>query len=338
MLRQGRGQRHRSTPGERGLRDINSRMLKPATPSYLFVPRGQLIFGPSVPEGQVMTPQSEMVQSATTLRAYVRTLPHLLFNAFTFTSAVVSLSIIVSLLDSTSEQINTMLTSQNAAALRLWNNLEYYEHNKADSPSPLPPGLVNELVEFSRTSANIRKVSHRLMLEHILGTDRSDDEGLAKREDVDPRTLNRDGIKDEVIRQIQLYQQHRAQAQDMAALDKTYVTAASTYILPCLYALLGAFLYTGRSRMNGNHQKGPTEHNDRYAMAFVLGATISLFSSLIPKDVLLPPLAVAFLAGYSIDAFTARLDAVVEKMKPRLAGGSRSARTALIESGGDQRA
>jgi hypothetical protein len=50
-------------------------------------------------------------------------------------------------------------------------------------------------------------------------------------------------------------------------------------------------------------------------MAFILGATISVFSSLIPKDMLLSPLAIAFLAGYSIDAFTSRLDALVEKMK-----------------------
>jgi hypothetical protein len=50
-------------------------------------------------------------------------------------------------------------------------------------------------------------------------------------------------------------------------------------------------------------------------MAFILGATISVFSSLIPKDLLLSPLTVAFLAGYSIDAFTSRLDALVDKMK-----------------------
>ena len=49
-------------------------------------------------------------------------------------------------------------------------------------------------------------------------------------------------------------------------------------------------------------------------MAFILGATISVFSSLIPKDVLLSPLALAFLGGYSIDAFTSRLDALVAKM------------------------
>jgi len=50
-------------------------------------------------------------------------------------------------------------------------------------------------------------------------------------------------------------------------------------------------------------------------MAFILGATISVFGSMVPKDVLLSPLAIAFLAGYSIDAFTSRLDAVVENLK-----------------------
>jgi hypothetical protein len=132
---------------------------------------------------------------------------------------------------------------------------------------------------------------------------------------VHPQNLNSNDIKTVVIEQIEIFQKHRAQVQDMAALDKTYVLAASTYILPCMYALLGAFLYTGRSRIDGN-QNERLQHNDRYAMAFIFGATISLFSSLIPKDVLLSPLAVAFLAGYSIDVFTAHLDALVEKMKP----------------------
>jgi hypothetical protein len=50
-------------------------------------------------------------------------------------------------------------------------------------------------------------------------------------------------------------------------------------------------------------------------VAFILGATISVFSTQIPKEVLLSPYALAFLAGYSTDALLSHLDSFVEKMK-----------------------
>jgi hypothetical protein len=134
---------------------------------------------------------------------------------------------------------------------------------------------------------------------------------------VDPDLKNTE-IAKEGMYQIRLYQAIREYAQDNVAIDKSYVAATSTYILPCLYALLGAFLYTCRSDPPRKQSDRIEGHNSWYAMAFILGATISVFSSLIPKDLLLSPLAVAFLAGYSIDAFTSRLDALVDKMKDPL--------------------
>jgi hypothetical protein len=301
-------------PIQRRLRDAKFwRLRGQPTASVSRLPHGHFGFGPIHAGGQSMAQESKTPQAGTIFRAHGRALSRILFNAFTFTGAVVSLSMIVFLLDSTSEQVNTLLTSQNAAALKLWNNVDYYEHHKPsdiDDP-PLPPGLVNDVVEFSRTNANIKKVAHRLVFSHIFESDN------AQGEMVSPRSLDSKGIKEEAIKQIETYQKQRADVQDHAALDKTVVAAISTYVLPCLYALLGTFLYTGRSRTDGKQNERVGEHGDRYAMAFILGATVSLFSSLMPKDVLLSPLAVAFLAGYSIDVFTSRLDALVEKMKLR---------------------
>jgi hypothetical protein len=228
-------------------------------------------------------------------------------------------------MDSTSDQVGTMLTTQNAASLKLWSNLEYYEH-RAPADASLPPGLMDEVVEFSRTTANIIKIAHRLTFDHLfapsaswekarsyikpVGVDQTAFDHLT----VDPNTNNADVVS-EGMYQIRLYQAIREYAQDNTAIDKSYVAAVSTYILPCLYALLGAFLYTCRSRAPTRHSDRIEGHGSRYAMAFILGATISVFSSLIPKDLLLSPLAIAFLAGYSIDAFTSRLDALVDKMK-----------------------
>jgi hypothetical protein len=128
------------------------------------LPHSHFCFGPIHAGGQSMAQENKTPRAGTIFRARGRALSGILFNAFTFTGAVVSLSMIVFLLDSTSEQVNTLLTSQNVAALKLWNNVDYYERHKpsdTDDP-PLPPGLVNDLVEFSRTNANIKKVAHRL--------------------------------------------------------------------------------------------------------------------------------------------------------------------------------
>jgi hypothetical protein len=243
--------------------------------------------------------------------------------AFSMTTLLVCLSVVLFMMDSTSDQIGTLLAGQNAASLKLWSNVTYYKSRNTDASLPLPPGLTEDLVEFSRTNANIIKVAHRLRIRNLFAPSASwenvkneikpIDDGEPKIFDhlaVDPN-LGPTNVVDEGRYQIRLYQAIREYAQDNAAIYKSIVAAISTYIMPCLYALLGAFLYTFRSRP---HRK-IEGHGSRYAMAFILGATISVFGSMVPKDVLLSPLAIAFLAGYSIDAFTSRLDAVVENLK-----------------------
>jgi hypothetical protein len=85
-----------------------------------------------------------------------------------FTSLLVLASIYLFTVESTSEQVSTMLDQQNAAALKLWPNLIYFDHHhKAEEDQSLPPGLRDDLVEFSRTTARIYKVVHRLGLVNI---------------------------------------------------------------------------------------------------------------------------------------------------------------------------
>jgi hypothetical protein len=268
-----------------------------------------------------MTHDTLRLQAASPVRVHVP--PQAVI--FITTTLLVCISVVLFMIDSTSDQVGTMLNTQNATSLKLWSNLEYYEHHTPVDAS-LPPGLMEDVVEFSRTTANIIKTAHRLTFDHLFAPSASWEKAKKYIKPVgvnqvafthltvDP-DLKDTEIVSEGMYQIRLYQAIREYAQDNAAIDKSYVAAVSTYILPCLYALLGAFLYTCRSRAHRKHSDQIEGHGSRYAMAFILGATISVFSSLIPKDMLLSPLAIAFLAGYSIDAFTSRLDALVEKMK-----------------------
>lgn len=265
--------------------------------------------------------------------------------AFTLTTLLVCLSIVLYMMDTTSEQLGTLLAKQNVELLKLWSSSDYFHHHSSDkSTAPqMPPGLMDQLVEFSRNNANIQKTTERLWFIKLLRSDSHEDPNRnepkrggpdivvqAGNDQTDSRTTNRQELKHERFQQlvdpgidgtqvrrvahqqIRWYQNIRDDAQENAAIDKSCVAVVSTYILPCLYALLGAFLYTCRTRP---HRK-IEGHGSRYAMAFILGATISVFGTMIPKEMLLSPLAIAFLAGYSIDAFTSRLDALVEKAKP----------------------
>jgi hypothetical protein len=265
-----------------------------------------------------------MTDATLPLRAVHPVRLHILPQTIVFitTTLLVCISVVLFMIDSTSNQVGTMLNTQNAASLKLWQNLKYYEQYGTHDES-LPPGLMDDVVEFSRTTANIIKTAHRLTFSHIFAPSASWERVKEYIKPVDGDKTGLDHltvvpylksteIVNEGMYQIRLYQAIREYAQDRVAIDKSYVAAVSTYILPCLYALLGAFLYTCRS---GAHRKH-LGHSSRYAMAFILGATISVFSSLLPKDLLLSPLAMAFLGGYSIDAFTSRLDALVAKMMP----------------------
>ena len=52
----------------------------------------------------------------------------------------------------------------------------------------------------------------------------------------------------------------------------------------------------------------------RYTIAIIGGAVLGVFSSQIPTSLSLPPLLLAFLLGYSVEIFTGRLDALIDKI------------------------
>ena len=57
------------------------------------------------------------------------------------------------------------------------------------------------------------------------------------------------------------------------------------------------------------------EGGTRIQIAAIAGFVIGLFGSLLPKNLALSPLAVAFLVGYAVEPFLSRLDDLVAKLK-----------------------
>jgi hypothetical protein len=274
------------------------------------------------------------------------------------------------LMNTIASRVDTLIDEQNAAALKLSDNLQYFRDHRMRDDASTPPGLFSDLVEFSRNTQTILLEVHRLgVLESLpialatFGLVREQPEkevnwpaqswlrnlletfGLAKEENrkswsedlldrlrpkngrdepfdhtgVDPRTTS-GKIFEEGAYQIDLYQSIRDFSQERCTAYKDFGGAISVYLLPLLYALLGAFLCDLRCRFAG----APAEPravvslgSTRYATAIIAGAVLGIFTSLIPTNVSLPPLLIAFLCGYSIDIFIGWLNALIDKiLKP----------------------
>jgi hypothetical protein len=125
-------------------------------------------------------------------------------------------------------------------------------------------------------------------------------------------------IASEAVAQIKAYQRIRDYALGLYKIDTLIYSSLATYFLPTVYALLGAFLYGFRfySGLIRRKEYLPSAaHSARYFIAAIAGLVVGLFGSLLPKSLSLPPLAVAFLVGYAVEAFFSRLDELIRKLK-----------------------
>ncbi len=100
--------------------------------------------------------------------------------------------------------------------------------------------------------------------------------------------------------------------------DMTY-GALGAYILPPLYAMLGAcafgfrnLLRTGAQPLSPTATAGPLV---RLPLAALAGFVVGLFTDA-TKGLALPPLAIAFLVGYAAEIFFSFLDTMIETAKP----------------------
>jgi hypothetical protein len=112
---------------------------------------------------------------------------------------------------------------------------------------------------------------------------------------------------------IGVYQEVRNFAQNVLADDAVLYGALSAYLLPVLYAVLGAFSYQIRIFTSEIRTRSFVENranSARIIAAVVAGSIVSLFNGF-TQGAALSPLAVAFLVGYGVEIFYAFLDRLV---------------------------
>ncbi|WP_407114290.1 hypothetical protein [Bradyrhizobium sp. LMG 9283] len=99
------------------------------------------------------------------------------------------------------------------------------------------------------------------------------------------------------------------------------IGVTNSYILPVLFGALGAVAYVVRTisdqiRSTTFSLSSPIRHFMRVALGVVVGAVIGLFNGL-SSQLTLSPLALAFLAGYGVEAVFSMFDGLLAKIKDK---------------------
>jgi hypothetical protein len=116
---------------------------------------------------------------------------------------------------------------------------------------------------------------------------------------------------------VALYQTIRGYTKDVQQLNLLFYGAITAYVLPVLYAILGAAAYTLRSLSQQliarTYIPSYVDHA-RFPAAVIAGLVVGLFTNF-TQSISLSPLAIAFLVGYGVEIFFSFLDAFLDTLK-----------------------
>jgi hypothetical protein len=152
-------------------------------------------------------------------------------------------------------------------------------------------------------------------------------------------TLRSEDAVQEGFQKIAAYQDIRAMAMYGREIVLSLVGAVTGFVLPVLYAWLGACAAILRkirieSETSTFHPEYSTVANRSHVTcAVIVGIAIGLFSDLVQGGKNISPLAVAFIAGYASDKFFFFVDRLVDVMFPSRAPDKASAAKAANEPG-----
>ena len=126
-----------------------------------------------------------------------------------------------------------------------------------------------------------------------------------------------EGISNAAIFKIQWYQNFRAYAKEVQQSNLVLFGALTAYVLPILYALLGALAYALRALAQEATARTYIRSSAAFArmiIALIAGLVVGLFNNL-TQGISLSPLGIAFLVGYGVELFFSLLDAFLETLK-----------------------
>jgi hypothetical protein len=251
---------------------------------------------------------------------------------------VVFFSLLTFISSSLSDSMKTEIDLANSKAVTLQTHLEIPQDITPPPiiPKPFVPTAIYSLQDFltdlQQFGISVRFIDSRaLELRHLvffLGVkDPFVNQGVNQRDDplwhgqfeFDPKVNPADNF----ALVLSTYQKVRAYAHNLRDGVTFWYGGVAASILPVLYAILGVCALSLRRMQTAIRDKtfadfGTKEH---VLVAVIAGMLITLFSGLfVTSGVSLPPLALAFLAGYSSDAFFQVLEGV---LRPRALSDSK---------------
>lgn len=261
-----------------------------------------------------------------------------------FTLMIVALSVISFLNTSIMERIrvNVAELNEGAAKLRIGlaassNNKDWCNHLVDDprTPEQLTFEQLSTLQKFASGMRDLRKDTLRLSenpfktLVWLSETDPLASAGESKAIDApvdspptDPRLEINPAVHNppnEVLCKIGTYQSIRDFARNVSLNNELIFGALSSFVLPVLYAWLGAIAYGLRSKAEAirNHTYRPNYGNlARLITAGIAGAVLGLFKGF-TLGASFSPLAIAFLVGYAVEVFFTFLDNTIASFRSR---------------------
>jgi len=252
-------------------------------------------------------------------------------GALILVSFIILFSIFLFMNNQTAADTQELIEQQNAAALKLWSDLQVLRTTGAERDAEPAKGAATAVrtasdaafanqvfesaVEFSRRSQALLQSANKLHSFNFWS--KAKPPGTESDFLILPDVSDVAQIKEQGELQIRKYQSLRNYATELYKTDTIY-GALTTYLLPTGYALLGAFLYGFRlsSRLIRRKCYLPSAAlSARYYIAVIAGLVVGLFGSLAPSNLVPSPLAVAFLVGYAVEAFFSWLDHLITKLK-----------------------
>jgi hypothetical protein len=255
------------------------------------------------------------------------------WSAVIVAALVVVFFVITFITNSMSGDIQTSIEHGNDLAVKLRNQVGAPapgtdEQLCGDATSePKPPItfndqqlVISELQDFASTIRGALKTAGKLNFSVIhwetspLDTADSNSEWHTNGRsllELNPSLIN---LRKESICKIHAYQAVRDFAQNVRTDSLVVYGALAAYLLPVLYALLGATAYnlrdfSERVRRRSYHPSS-SANTARTIAAITAGAIIGLFNNF-SQGIALPPLAIAFLVGYGVEGFFAFLDTLL---------------------------
>ena len=236
---------------------------------------------------------------------------------------IIPFSLVTFVTSGLSDAIRKDVETANKLAVTLGAELRL-SHPEQSGTGTLPQGVTPKEItlDLQQFAATIRAINARARqlyffvpyrLADPFVNDRNNRDGMKQRFELPVPLVDHAGA---AVQKIGVLQDVRYFAQSIQETISIFYGAITTCLLPVLYALLGACAFLLRSfedQIKSRTFTTANAHLAHFVIAAISGAVVGLFNNFtLTESASIPPLAIAFLAGYAVDIFFTFLEGLLQ--------------------------